>query len=148
MLQDQQTYQVISWSDWNFGNYDCPNLVENVNFFVFWKLSLLRIFTLTTYSKYKHFNVAYYTFPFIMKIFGTFYKQKCSGLTSNSITVFVVFGQYCLSLSAIISIIKRDNRLLHGCLRMLKRLSICTMPSISTQMPNSGRIISLKICRL
>ena len=32
-------------------------------------------------------------------------------MTSNSITVFVVFGRYCLSLSAIISIIKRDNQL-------------------------------------
>ena len=48
----------------------------------------------------------------------------------NSITVFVVFGQYCLSLSAIISIIKRDKRLLDGCFGKLKRLSICIMSSI------------------
>ena len=41
-------------------------------FFVFLKLSLLWIFTLTADSKYKHFNVAYYIFPFIMKKFGTF----------------------------------------------------------------------------
>ena len=56
--------------------------------------------------------------------------QKCSGLSSNSITVFVVFGQYCLSLSAIISIIKRDNRLLDGCSGKLKQLPNSIMSSI------------------
>ena len=51
-------------------------------------------------------------------------------MTSNSITVSVVFGRYCLSLSAIISIIKRDNRLLDGCFGKLKQFSISAMSSI------------------
>ena len=51
-------------------------------------------------------------------------------MTSNLITVFAVFGQYCLSLSAIISIIKRYNRVSEGCFGKLKRLPISIKSSI------------------
>ena len=51
-------------------------------------------------------------------------------LDAISKVVLVVFGEYCLSLRAIISIIKRDNRLLDGCFGMLKRLFICILSFI------------------
>ena len=72
MLYDQQTYKVISWSSENLRNYGSPNLAENVNFSEILNLCLKIIFTPTTDFKYENFYVAYDTFPFILKIFGTF----------------------------------------------------------------------------
>ena len=72
MLQDQQTCQVILWSSENLRNYDSPNLAENVNFSEILDLCLKIIFTPTIDFKYKHFYVAYDTFPCILKIFETF----------------------------------------------------------------------------
>ena len=50
-----------------------------------------------------------------------------SGLSTER--SFSSFGQYCLNLRAIISIINRDNRPLDGCFGKLKRLPI-SMSSI------------------
>ena len=43
-------------------------------------------------------------------------------------SILVVFGQCCIYLRAIISIIRKDNRFLDGCFGKLKRLSISGMP--------------------
>ena len=141
-------YKVISWSNQNLRSYGSLNLASNVHFYKFWELSLLWIFSLTTNFEYSIFCAHQCTLTSIMRIFGA--SQVLGSFRFDSVfsPILVVFGQYCLSLRAIISIIKRDNWLLDGCFGKLKRyLSICKSVVcylFSTQMPNSGRKISLK----
>ena len=92
-----------------------------------------------------HFYVAHFTFPFVMKIFGTFQRQNSSGLSSNSITVSVVFGQYFLSLSASISMIKRDNRLLDGCFGKFKQLAMSSIFNSNAELWPKNQPKNLKI---
>ena len=99
-------------------NYVSPNLAKNVKFFVFWKLSLFWIFTLTTDSIHSY------------SLWRYLELSRGRNVRVWPPIQFVVFGQYCSSLSAIISIIKRDNRLLHGCFGKLKQFSICINSSI------------------
>ena len=95
----------------------------------FWKLSLLQIFALTANSRYKFLKVSYATFALIVNIFGAHQVQRTFSLNSVLNAVLVFFGQYCVSLRAIISIITKDNRLLDGCFGKLKRFPISLMTS-------------------
>ena len=51
-------------------------------------------------------------------------------LTQYFPSILSFWAIYCLSLRAIISMIKRDNRLFDACDGKLKRLSICSMPFV------------------
>ena len=90
----------------------------------FWKYYLLWIFALATNLKHAALKVSYAKFTLIINIFGASQVQRTFRLDSVLNVVSVVFGQYCPTSRVIISMMKRDNRLLDGCFGKLKRLPI------------------------
>ena len=99
-------------------------------FLQFLEVILTLIFARTTNFEYSIFCAHQCTLTSIIRIFGA--SQVLGSFRFDSVfsPILVVFGQYCLSLRAIISIIKRDNRLLDGCFGKLKRLPISNISSI------------------
>ena len=126
-------------------NYGTPNLAKNVNFSDCRNVITTWIFSLTTNLKYKTWKKSNATFAIIIDIFG--FSQVLGTFRLDSVlnVVFVVFGKYCLTLRAIISIIKRDNRLWSSVSESLNYCLSALCHLFSPQMPNSGRKISLNI---
>ena len=100
--------------------------------FLFLEVILTLKFALTTNSKNKIYKylTPHSAFALIINIFRASEVEGTFRFDSLLNVVLVVFGEYCLSLRAIISIIKRDNRFLDECFRKLKQLPISIMSSI------------------